>query len=80
MQITELKASNFTSENDFRNKIKRIEKEASDKVDSLTGKVKTLQKELATMSKSSGNRKVMNLAKERAEANSGSGTDSPSLS
>lgn len=80
LQITELKAANFTTETEFRSKIKKIEKEAFDKVDGLTSKVKTLQKELATMSKSTGNRKMLSLARERAEANSGSGTDSPSLS
>lgn len=79
-QITELKAKNFTFETEMRNKIKNIEKEASDKIDSLTIKVKTLQKELATMSKSTGNKKLLNMAKEKAETNSGSGTDSPSLS
>lgn len=57
-----------------------MEKEASDKIDSLTVKVKTLQKELATLSKSPANRKLLNMAaKEKAETNSGSGTDSPSM-
>lgn len=79
-QITELKAKNFTSETDLRNKMKNMEKEATDKIESLTSKVKTLQKELATLSKSTGNKKLLNMAKEKAETNSGSGTDSPSLS
>lgn len=79
-QITELKAKNFTSETELRNKMKNIEKEANDKIESLTGKVKSLQKELATLSKSTGNKKILNMAREKAETNSGSGTDSPSLS
>ncbi|KAL0266872.1 UNVERIFIED_CONTAM: hypothetical protein PYX00_009304 [Menopon gallinae] len=78
-QITELKAKNFTSETEMRNKMKLMEKEANDKIESLTSKVKSLQKELATLSKSTGNKKLLSLAKEKAEANSGSGTDSPSI-
>jgi len=51
-------------------------------VESLGSKVKSLQKELAALTKSTANnKKLLNIAKERAEANSGgSGTDSPSLS
>ena len=78
-QITELKAKNFTSETDLRNKMKNMEKEATDKIETLTSKVKSLQKELATLSKSTGNKKLLNMAKEKAETNSGSGTDSPSM-
>lgn len=78
-QITELKAKNFTSETEMRNKMKLMEKEANDKMELLTSKVKSLQKELATLSKSTGNKKLLSLAKEKAEANSGSGTDSPSI-
>ncbi|KAK6620996.1 hypothetical protein RUM43_011299 [Polyplax serrata] len=75
-QITELKAKNFTSETEMRNKMKNMEKEATDKIEFLTLKVKSLQKELATLSKSTGNRKLL---KEKADLNSGSGTDSPSI-
>lgn len=56
-----------------------MEKEATDKIETLTSKVKSLQKELATLSKSTGNKKLLNMAKEKAETNSGSGTDSPSM-
>lgn len=56
-----------------------MEKEASDKIDMLTSKVKSLQKELATLSKSQGNKKFLTVAKEKSEVNSGSGTDSPSI-
>lgn len=56
--------------------MKNMEKEATDKIEFLTLKVKSLQKELATLSKSTGNRKLL---KEKADLNSGSGTDSPSI-
>lgn len=78
-QITELKAKNFTSETEMRSKMKNMEKEASDKIEVLTSKVKSLQKELATLSKSTGNRKLLNATREKSDLNSGSGTDSPSI-
>lgn len=76
-QITELKAKHFTNENEFRNKMKNTQKEHEQKSDMLNGRIQTLLKEVATLSKST---KKDRLAAAREAANSGSGTDSPSIS
>lgn len=70
--MTELKAKQFTIETDLRNKMKTMQKEHENKVENLLLKIKTLQKEVATLSKV---KKGLN----KDLAGSGSGTDSPSL-
>jgi hypothetical protein len=90
LQITELKAKHFTVENELRNKMKNMQKEHENKVETLSLKIKTLQKEVATLSKSG--KKQMLLARDvggggggssggggGGGGGSGSGTDSPSL-
>uniref|UniRef100_A0A1B6FVD1 Protein FAM76A n=1 Tax=Cuerna arida TaxID=1464854 RepID=A0A1B6FVD1_9HEMI len=73
--ITELKAKHFTTENELRIKMNNSQKDHDKKVEMLHTKIKTLQKEVATLSKST--------KKERLAASSGggsgSGTDSPSI-
>lgn len=51
-------------------------KEYSREVEMLHSKIKCLQKEVATLSKSGGKRSAAHLRKEH---DSGSGTDSPSV-
>lgn len=55
----------------------RSQKESDTKIDSMMIKIKTLQKEVATLSKSG--KRQSQLSKELSNAGSGSGTDSPSL-
>uniref|UniRef100_A0A1B6D4M3 Protein FAM76A n=2 Tax=Clastoptera arizonana TaxID=38151 RepID=A0A1B6D4M3_9HEMI len=74
--ITELKANHFTIEQELRNKMNSSQKDHDKKVEVLHSKIKTLQKEVATLSKSG--KKGNNISS--SGANSGSGTDSPSLS
>ncbi|XP_050422189.1 protein FAM76A isoform X2 [Adelges cooleyi] len=74
--ICELKAKHFTTENELRNKMNSDKKEYSREVEMLHSKIKTLQKEVATLSKSGGKRGA-HLRKEHND--SGSGTDSPSV-
>ncbi|XP_054262134.1 protein FAM76A isoform X2 [Macrosteles quadrilineatus] len=74
--ITELKAKHFTSEAELRNKMNNVQKDNDKKVEMLHMKIKTLQKEVATLSK--GNKKDR-LKQETKDGNSGSGTDSPSI-
>ncbi|XP_018329396.1 protein FAM76A [Agrilus planipennis] len=73
-QITELKAKHFTIETELRNKMKTAQKEHDDKCDTLSIKIQTLLKEIASLSKIT---KKERLAATRENANSGSGTDSP---
>lgn len=77
--ITELKAKHFTMEQELRNKMKTTETEYNKKVEMLHGKIKTLQKEVATLSKS--NKRASSGAGNLGSggAGSGSGTDSPSI-
>ncbi|PSN36529.1 Protein FAM76A [Blattella germanica] len=80
--ITELKAKHFTVENELRNKMKNMQKEYETKVETFSIKIKSLQKEVATLSKS-GKKQLSVAARElgggSGGAGSGSGTDSPSL-
>ncbi|CAG9858284.1 unnamed protein product [Phyllotreta striolata] len=78
--ITELKANNFTTENELRNKLKVIQKEYDTKVEQLNKKITSLLKEIASLSKSAkkGLRNSAINSNASAENNS-SGTDSPSL-
>lgn len=75
-QITELKAKHFTTENELRTKMNNSVKEHDKKIEMLQGKIKGLQKDIATLVKS--NKRERLLAKESG-AGSGSGTDSPSV-
>jgi len=70
-----LKAKHFTTENELRTKMNSDKKEYSREVEMLHSKIKCLQKEVATLSKSGGKRGV-HLRKDNE---SGSGTDSPSV-
>ena len=61
--------------------MKNIQKEHDNKVESLSLKIKTLQKEVATLSKS-GKKQISSVAARElggSGGGSGSGTDSPSL-
>jgi hypothetical protein len=83
LQITELKAKHFTVENELRNKMKNIQKEHENKVETLSLKIKSLQKEVAMLSKS-GKKQMLLAARDLGGGGgggggSGSGTDSPSL-
>ncbi|GLH06960.1 hypothetical protein R5R35_007668 [Gryllus longicercus] len=76
--ITELKAKHFTVEQELRGKMKNLQKDYDKKCEELLLKVKTLQKEVATLSKSG--KKQHLVARDLASGTgSGSGTDSPSL-
>lgn len=75
--ITELKAKHFTTENELRNKMKTTQKDHETKCDMLNSRIQSLLKEVASLSKSN---KKDRLAAAREAANSGSGTDSPSIS
>ncbi|XP_049793484.1 protein FAM76A isoform X1 [Schistocerca nitens] len=80
-QMTELKAKHFTTESELRNKMKTMQKEHDNKVEQLLLKVKSLQKEVATLSKST-KRQGLLANKDGLSGGgtgSGSGTDSPSL-
>lgn len=57
--------------------MKNTQKENDDKFDILNGRIQSLLKEVASLSKST---KKDRLAAAREAANSGSGTDSPSIS
>ncbi|XP_024085009.1 protein FAM76A isoform X2 [Cimex lectularius] len=81
-QITELKASHFTNETELRNKMLNSEKEHEKKVESMSIKIKSLQKEVATLTKSNRRNalkenKLNKIDNNNDTANSGSGTDSP---
>nr|CAG4651657.1 EOG090X02IW [Triops cancriformis] len=52
-QMTELKATQFRTELELRNKIKTMQKEQDAKTESLQNKIKALQKEVAALSKRS---------------------------
>jgi hypothetical protein len=62
--------------------MKNIQKEHENKVETLSLKIKTLQKEVATLSKS-GKKQILLAARDLGAGGggggSGSGTDSPSL-
>ncbi|XP_067001074.1 protein FAM76A [Anabrus simplex] len=77
--ITELKAKHFTIENELRGKMKNMQKDYDTKVETLSLKVKTLQKECATLSKSGKKSLLANRELATSGTGSGSGTDSPSL-
>lgn len=80
----DLKAQNFTSESELRNKMKTSEKEYENKISNMQLKISGLLKEVATLSKSTKrDRKSMGSSSFNSsviadkETNSGSGTDSP---
>ncbi|KAL2736632.1 protein FAM76A isoform X1 [Vespula maculifrons] len=76
-QITELKAKNFTSETELRNKMKATEKEYETKISNMQHKISSLLKEVASLSKTSKRGDRVAATKTEAGTNSGSGTDSP---
>ncbi|XP_043266536.1 protein FAM76A [Venturia canescens] len=76
-QIHELKAKNFTSESELRNKMKATEKEHDNKVSYMQQKISGLLKEVAALSKSTKRGDRIAATKSEASTNSGSGTDSP---
>ncbi|XP_043468062.1 protein FAM76A [Leptopilina heterotoma] len=75
--IHELKAKNFTAENELRNKMKSTEKVYDTKISSLQMKISNLLKEVATLSKSTKRDRIAATKNEAKSENSGSGTDSP---
>lgn len=76
--ITELKAKHFTTENELRTKMKTVQKEYDQKLEMLNSRIQSLLKEVAVLSK--GSSRKDRLAATKESANSGSGTDSPSIS
>lgn len=93
VQITELKAGQFRLDQEFRVKLKTIQKEHEAKVDVLQQRIKTYQKEVATLNKANNKHKsaqqqqqqqqqVSALAASSTTANNsksrGSGSDSDS--
>ncbi|XP_066907952.1 protein FAM76A isoform X2 [Halyomorpha halys] len=72
--ITELKAKHFTNETELRNKMLNTEREFEKKVETLSSKIKQLQKEVATLSKANKNK---NNTLSSGAGSGGSGTDSP---
>jgi TolA-binding protein len=70
-----LKAKHFTIEQEIRVKLKNVQKDHENKVEQMQIKIKSLQKEVAGLSK--GRNRI--LANTKELAGSGSGTDSPSL-
>lgn len=77
-QITELKANNFTTENELRQKLKNLQKEHEDKVDFLNNRISNLLKEVASLSKTAKKGKGMTATAAAASTdNNSSGTDSP---
>ncbi|XP_039293387.1 protein FAM76A isoform X2 [Nilaparvata lugens] len=84
--ITELKAKFFTAEQELRGRMNSEQKDFEKKMEMMASKIKTLQKEVVTLSKSSGKKTSLGGAAAAAAAaakessnNSGSGTDSPSI-
>ncbi|KAL1455685.1 hypothetical protein WDU94_009763 [Cyamophila willieti] len=80
--ITELKANQFEVEKEFRKKMKDQESHSDKKVETLMNKIKSLQKEVATLSKGAKKNHQNNtsLVKEAVKESSGSETASPSIS
>ncbi|KAJ8974425.1 hypothetical protein NQ317_002453 [Molorchus minor] len=76
-EITELKATNFTTENELRFKLKTLQKEHEGKVDGLNNRISNLLKEIASLSKTAKKGRGASAAAAASENNS-SGTDSPS--
>jgi len=88
-QITELKAQHFTNEQELRNRMNTTVKDYEKKIETMSLKIKSLQKEVATLSKSAkkgANRSLTNnnsnssnvsINNVESGAGSGSGTDSP---
>lgn len=73
-----MKANNFTTENELRQKIKNQQKEHEDKVDFLNNRISTLLKEVASLSKTAKKSKGLTAAAVAVTAdNNSSGTDSP---
>jgi deoxyribodipyrimidine photolyase len=92
LQMTELKAKNFVSEQELRNKAKDVEKQFELKVEYLNKKLANQLKEIAQLTRSSKNPRatnsvVSNKEKEKekekdkdsetANSSGGSGTESP---
>lgn len=76
--ITELKANQFEVEKEFRKKIKDQETNSDKKVETLMNKIKSLQKEVAVLSK--GAKKNHHNNSSTIKESSGSETASPSIS
>lgn len=73
--ITELKARNFTAENELRTRMKDTESFYETKVDILNKKVASLLREIAALTRS--NKKGGPAAQTVSKDSGGSGTDSP---
>lgn len=78
-QITELKANQFEIEKEFRKKMKDQETHSDKKVETLMNKIKSLQKEVATLSKGA-KKNHHNNSSTLVKESSGSETASPSIS
>jgi len=75
-QITELKAANFTTEAESRNKLKSTVREHDTKVEHLNMKLKQLQKEVACLSKNVKNKSSLTILRSERERGSSGGEDS----
>ncbi|CAL8108674.1 unnamed protein product [Orchesella dallaii] len=69
-QITELKAANFTTENELRNKLKNIQREHENKIEGLNNKLKTMQKEIATLNRNNKGKSSLTIVSNRDKNNS----------
>jgi len=75
--ITELKAQNFTTENECRTKVRDTQRNHEAKVDQLTSKIKQLQKEVAGLSKNVKNKSSLTIIRSAVpDRNSSGGEDS----
>jgi len=81
MEITQMKANLFNDENIIREKMKQMTKKHDGKVTELTGKIRSLQNEIARLNKESrpakGNKKMDNLFKDTNKRKISSRTASP---
>lgn len=74
VQITELKAGQFRLDQEFRVKIKTIQKEHEAKVDVLQQRIKTYQKEVATLNKANNKQKSATQHQQQQQQQSSSAT------
>lgn len=65
LKITDLKANNFTTENELRSKLNQAQRDYDVKVQNMSAKLKALQKELAAKSKLVNNNNKINERGER---------------
>jgi len=75
-QITELKAANFTTETECRNKLRTMQQDHDGKVEKMSMRIKQLQKDVASLSKNQKNKSSLTILKSERERSSSGGEDS----